>query len=73
MVYAVVTRNDLGYLSFNHRVKNLTQIQFSTQEVHLLNKGLQYNLHYKQKSCIETLALEAELQFAISTLPNKNT
>jgi hypothetical protein len=41
-------------------VKNLTQIQFSTQKFHLVNKGLQYNLLYKQKSWNETLALEAE-------------
>jgi hypothetical protein len=33
-------------------VKNLTQIQFTEQEIHLLNKGLQYNLHYEQKSWI---------------------
>jgi hypothetical protein len=46
---------------FNHRVKNLTQIQFTKKkEIHLLNKGLQYNLHYKEKLWIETLALEAE-------------
>jgi hypothetical protein len=48
------------HFPFNHRVRNLTQTQFSTQELHLLNKGLQYNLHYKQKSWIKTLALEAE-------------
>jgi hypothetical protein len=46
--------------SHSNTVSNLTQIQFSAQETHILSKGLQYNLHYKHKCWIETLALEAE-------------
>jgi hypothetical protein len=52
--------NKTNDFPFNHGHKNLTQIQFTEQEINLLNKGLQYNLHYKQKLWIETLALEAE-------------
>jgi hypothetical protein len=48
------------------RVKNKTNIQFTHEEIQILNKGLKYNLHYKSKNWIETLALEA--QTAISDL-----
>jgi hypothetical protein len=43
-----------------HRVKNLSNVEFSTEEHSLLSKGLQYNLGYKRKNWIENLALEAE-------------
>jgi hypothetical protein len=42
------------------RVVNTTDTQFTEEEIYLLNKGLQYNLHHKQKNWIETLGLEAE-------------
>jgi hypothetical protein len=42
------------------RVINTTNINFTQEEIKLLNKGLKYNLHYKRKNWIETLALEAE-------------
>jgi hypothetical protein len=42
------------------RVENYTKIQFTYNEIQLLNKGLKYNLHHKNKKWIETLALEAE-------------
>jgi CRISPR/Cas system-associated endonuclease Cas1 len=45
---------------------NTTDTLFTKEEIHLLNKGLQYNLHHKQKNWIETLGLEAET--AISNL-----
>jgi hypothetical protein len=35
-------------------VVNTTDTQFTKEEIHLLNKGLQYNLHHKQKNWIET-------------------
>jgi hypothetical protein len=41
------------------RIKKSPSPDF-TQELQLLNKGLQYNLHHKPKNWIETLALEAE-------------
>jgi hypothetical protein len=44
----------------NTRVQNNTNIQFTQDEIQLLSKGLQYNLHYKNKNWIKTLALEAE-------------
>ena len=37
-----------------------TNIKFSDEELTLLNKGLKYNLNYKCKNWITTLALEAE-------------
>jgi hypothetical protein len=48
------------------RVENQANIQFTHEEIQILNKGLKYNLHYKNKNWIETLALEAET--AISNL-----
>jgi hypothetical protein len=48
------------------RVENCTNIQFTHNDIQLLNKGLKYNLHYKNKKLIQTLALEAET--AISNL-----
>jgi dihydroorotate dehydrogenase len=42
------------------RVINTTEVQFTQNEMQLLRKGLKYNLHYKQKNWLETLALEAE-------------
>ena len=46
---------------------NKTNIVLSNEEQTLLNKGLIYNLSYKQKDWIKTLATEAET--AISQLP----
>jgi len=54
--------------SFHPRVINKTNINFSTNELNLLNKGLKYNLPYKQKNWISTLAIEAET--AITQLPS---
>jgi len=60
--------NDHKHLhSFHPRVINKTNINFSTNELNLLNKGLKYNLPYKQKNWISTLAIEAET--VITQLP----
>ena len=45
---------------FHPRIINKTNIVFSEQEIALLNKGLKYNLNYKQKNWNIKLALEAE-------------
>ena len=47
---------------------NRTDVTFSNEEFALLNKGLKYNLNYKHRKWIKTLALEAET--AISYLPH---
>jgi hypothetical protein len=52
---------------FYPRVVNQTNIDFTNEELTLLNKGLKYNLGHKNKNWIETLALEAET--ALSLLP----
>jgi hypothetical protein len=41
-------------------VENRTSIHVTNEEMQLLSKGLKYNLHYKHKKWIKTLALEAE-------------
>jgi hypothetical protein len=51
---------------FYKRTENLTKIPFTGEEMHLLNKGLKYNLHKKQKDWIKTLAMETDT--AISKL-----
>jgi hypothetical protein len=57
----IKTQNiDIGNNTNYDRVKNYTNIQFTQNEMQLLNKGLQYNLHHKNKKWIKTLALEAE-------------
>jgi hypothetical protein len=48
----------------------MTNITFTEDELHLLDKGLKYNLHRKPKTWVETLALEADT--AIRTLPEEN-
>jgi ATP-dependent Lon protease len=52
--------------TFYPRVTNNINIQFNSTELTLLNKGLKYNLPYKHKNWVKTLALEAET--AISQL-----
>jgi hypothetical protein len=53
--------------TFYPRVTNNTNIKFNSDELNLLNIGLKYNLLYKHKNWIKTLALEAET--AITQLP----
>jgi hypothetical protein len=52
---------------FYPRVTNNTDTKFTTDELNLLNKGLKYNLSYKNKNWIKTLALETET--ALTQLP----
>ena len=52
---------------FYPRVDNRTDIEFSGNELTLLNKGLKYNLNFKPRNWIKNLALEAET--ALSYLP----
>jgi hypothetical protein len=52
------------------RVMNTTDIQFTQEEIKLLSQGLKYNLYYRQKNWLETLALDAET--AINKLNIKN-
>jgi hypothetical protein len=40
--------------------ENLSNVTFTEAEMHLLNKGLKCNLHYKHKDWIKTLALESD-------------
>jgi hypothetical protein len=53
---------------FYPKVINKTDITFTDEEMTLLNKGLKYNLNYRNKDELITLALEAET--AISLLPS---
>jgi hypothetical protein len=61
------TSTPTQYVKFYPRVINKTDIAFDPGELDLLNKGLKYNLGFKQKKWIETLAREAET--AILKLP----
>jgi hypothetical protein len=53
--------------TFYPRVANNTDIKFTTDELNLLNKDLKYNLSYKNKNWIKTLAIETET--ALTQLP----
>ena len=61
------TRKQKTEVSFYPRVINNTNIDFSEEELNLLNKGLKYNLAKKPKRWINNLAFEAET--AITLLP----
>jgi len=52
---------------FYTRVVNKTNISFMNEEMALLNKGLKYSLHHKDKHWLSNLALEAEA--ALTPLP----
>lgn len=57
-------------LLFPPRVVNNTDMSFTENEWAWLNKGQKYNLNYKQKGWIKTLALEADT--AVHFLPMKD-
>ena len=61
------TQNNELQKLFYPRVNNRTDIEFSGNELTLLNKGLKYNLSFKPKNWIKNLALEAET--ALTYLP----
>jgi hypothetical protein len=46
--------------TFYQRVYNLSNTTFTNDEIALLSKGLKYNLHYKPKQWLKTLAIEAD-------------
>jgi hypothetical protein len=46
--------------TFHKHVENLINITFTNDEKQLLNKGLKYNLHYKHKNGIKTLAIKVD-------------
>jgi hypothetical protein len=65
---ATQSKNPKQQKKFYPRVVNKTNIDFTNEEMTVLNKGLKYNLSHKNKNWIETLALEAET--ALSLLPS---
>jgi len=54
------TQNQEFHEQFYPHVFNKTGISFSNDKLSLHSKGLKYNMSYKHKNWIETLALEAE-------------
>jgi hypothetical protein len=56
-------------IHFHPRVTNKTNIEFTKEEMTLLNKGLKYNLNHKRTHWLENLAFEAEN--AITLLPTQ--
>jgi hypothetical protein len=59
--------------NFYKHIENLSNITFTDDETQLLSKGLKYNLHYKKKNWIHTLAIEAETVINQLTPENKHT
>ena len=55
--------------TFFQRITNLTNINFTQEEISILNKGLKYNLGHQQENWIKNLGLEAEC--AITLLPQE--
>jgi hypothetical protein len=60
-------RREAHHIQFHPRVINHTNITFTTDELTLLEKGLQYNMHHKPKHWLRNLTWEAEV--AVSQLP----
>jgi hypothetical protein len=57
--------------TFSQRVQNLSSVDFNTDEIRLLSKGLQYNLTYKNTNqWLENLVIETEA--AITRLPSQD-
>jgi hypothetical protein len=52
--------------NFYPKVVNKTNIIFTKEEMMLLNRGLQYNLHYKNKDWLKKLALEADTAISLA-------
>jgi hypothetical protein len=48
------------------KVVNHTSIDFTKEELTLLNKGLQYNLHSKNKNWFKNLAIEADTAISMA-------
>jgi hypothetical protein len=46
---------------FAKRTVNLTNVVFTKVEIHILDKGLKYNLHHTPKNWIQTLAMQAKV------------
>ena len=66
--YIVSTMNNS--IKFYPRVVNKTNINFTNNEISLLEKGPKYNLHSRKNNWLTTLALEAET--AITSLPTSD-
>jgi hypothetical protein len=47
-------------ISILSKSTKFNQYKITLNKIKLINKGLQYNLHFKKKYWTETLALEAE-------------
>jgi len=59
-------RNPDSKTQFYPRVVNNTNIEFSDEEIALLNKGLKYNLPCNNKYWLSNLPLEAEAALTTS-------
>jgi hypothetical protein len=51
--------------TFDQRVSNLSSLNFTNNKMTLLNKGLKYNLRYKPKQWLQTLAIEADTAISL--------
>jgi hypothetical protein len=51
------TQSNITKNAFHKCIVNLTNVTFTEAEMQLLNKGLKYNLHNKQKGWITTVPI----------------
>jgi hypothetical protein len=59
-------QTDTPLHKFFPKVVNQTSIDFTKEELTLLNKGLQYNLHSKNKNWFKNLAIEADTAISLA-------
>jgi hypothetical protein len=57
---------------FVPKVANQTSINFTKEEFTLLNKGLQYNLHSKNKNWFKNLAIEADTAISMADVNDQD-
>jgi hypothetical protein len=57
---------DQKQYQFYPKTHNQSDVQFTEDEIQLLCKGPKYNLHYKPKHWLKTLALEAETTISLA-------
>jgi hypothetical protein len=57
---------------FYPKVVNQTSIDFTKEELTLLNKGLQYNLHGKNKNWFTNLAIEADTAISLADIKDQD-
>jgi hypothetical protein len=72
LLFDQTQQNKDNHQQFYPKIRNLSNIQFTENEIQLLNKGLNFNLRFKQKHSLKTLGLEAETAISYANESEQN-